>query len=76
MQVEHSLLSNKKMIGKTCKVLIEGVSKRSDQQLFGRNSQNAVVIFDRADLDKGEYVEVLIDGCTSATLFGKVIIKV
>jgi tRNA-2-methylthio-N6-dimethylallyladenosine synthase len=76
MQLEHSLLSNKKMVGKTCKVLIEGISKRSDQQLFGRNSQNAVVIFDRADLKKGDYVEILVDDCTSATLFGKVIDKV
>ena len=72
MQLEHSLLSNKKMIGKTCKVLAEGVSKRSDQKLFGRNSQNAVVIFDRADLKKGDYIDVLIDDCTSATLFGEV----
>jgi tRNA-2-methylthio-N6-dimethylallyladenosine synthase len=76
MQLEHSHLSNKKMIGKTCKVLIEGISKRSEQQLFGRNSQNAVVIFDRADLKKGEYVDVLIDDCTSATLFGKVTTKI
>lgn len=75
MQLEHSLLSNKKMIGKNCKVLIEGVSKRSEQRLFGRNSQNAVVIFDRAELKKGDYIDVKIDNCTSATLFGKVIHK-
>jgi len=75
MQLEHSHLSNKKMVGKTCKVLIEGVSKRSENKLYGRNSQNAVVIFDRDDLQKGEYVDVLIDDCTSATLFGKVIDK-
>ena len=72
MQLEHSHLSNKKMVGKTYKVLIEGVSKRSEKKLYGRNSQNAVVIFDREDLSKGEYVEVLINDCTSATLFGKV----
>ncbi len=72
MQLEHSHLSNKKMLGKTCKVLIEGISKRSEEKLFGRNSQNSVVIFDRDDLKKGEYIDVLIDDCTSATLFGKV----
>ena len=72
MQLEHSHLSNKKMIGKTCKVLIEGVSKRSENKLYGRNSQNCVVIFDRDDLNKGQYIDVLIDDCTSATLFGKV----
>ena len=72
MQLKHSHLSNKRMIGKTCKVLIEGISKRSENKLYGRNSQNSVVIFDRDNLIKGDYIDVLIDDCTSATLFGKV----
>lgn len=75
MQLKHAHLSNKKMIGKSCKVLIEGVSKRSEDQLYGRNSQNAVVIFDRDELKKGDYVDVLIEDCTSATLFGAVVNK-
>ena len=75
MQLEHSHIRNKRMIGKTCKVLIEGVSKRSDEKLYGRNSQNSVVIFNKLDLEKGQYIDVLIEDCTSATLFGKVVHK-
>jgi tRNA-2-methylthio-N6-dimethylallyladenosine synthase len=75
LQRAKSLLSNQKMIGKVCQVLIEGVSKRSDDQLFGRNSQNMVVIINKDDLKKGQYVDVMIDSCSSATLFATVIKK-
>jgi tRNA-2-methylthio-N6-dimethylallyladenosine synthase len=73
LQQKQSLASYQAQVGKVSKVLIEGESKRSKEQLYGRNSQNMVAIFDRADLQKGQYVDVLIDSCSSATLFGKVI---
>lgn len=73
LQQKHSLESNQKTIGKVYTVLIEGVSKRSDAHLFGRNSQNAVVVFPREDYNKGQYVNVLIEECTAATLKGKVV---
>lgn len=73
LQQKNGLASNKKFIGKVCKVLIEGESKRSSEHLFGRNSQNAVVIFPRENYKKGEYVNVLIEDCTAATLLGTAI---
>lgn len=72
-QHETSLLSNQKDIGKTFDVLIEGFSKRSRDQLFGRTSQNKVVIFDKSDNRIGQFVNVRIKDCTSATLFGDVV---
>ncbi len=71
LQKELSARSNKKDIGKTFKVLIEGVSKRSSQKLFGRNSQNKVVVLPKKDLKIGDYVDVKITNCTSATLIGE-----
>ncbi len=68
-----SLERNKLDIGKTQTVLIEGRSKRSEDQLQGRNTANKVVIFPRGDFKKGQYVNVLIEDCTTATLFGKVV---
>ena len=52
-------------------MLVEGLSKRSEEQLFGRTSQNKVVVFDRGDHKVGDYVRCRITGCSSATLFGK-----
>jgi tRNA-2-methylthio-N6-dimethylallyladenosine synthase len=72
-QHETSLSRNKKDIGKIFKVLIEGTSKRSNIQLQGRNSANKVIIFDGGDFKKGQYVNVLVDNCTHATLFGKIV---
>ncbi len=72
-QTGHALERNKKDIGKVHKVLIEGVSKRSDEYLQGRNSANKVVIFPRENFQKGQYVNVLVDNCSSATLLGKVV---
>lgn len=65
-----SLERNKLDVGQVQKVLIEGVSKRSNEHLQGRNSANKVVIFPREQYQKGDYVNVKIDDCTAATLFG------
>ena len=60
----------KKDIGKTFEVLVEGVSKRSRDQLFGRTQQYKVVVFDRANHKVGDFVNVRITEATSATLKG------
>lgn len=73
LQNECSLESNKNDVGKEFEVLIEGFSKRSREQLFGRTSQNKVVIFDKGSHRVGDLVKVRITGNTSATLFGEVI---
>jgi tRNA-2-methylthio-N6-dimethylallyladenosine synthase len=72
-QAELSLGRNKLDIGQDQKVLIEGFSKRSEDFLQGRNSANKVVIFPKGDLQKGQYVKVKINECTSATLKGEVV---
>jgi len=71
-QQAHSLYRMQQFVGKEVEVLIEGNSKKSDRHWMGRNSQNAVVIFEKTGQEKpGDLVKVLIDDCTSATLFGK-----
>ena len=65
--------SNQRDIGKIFEVLVEGFSKRSKEQLFGRTSQNKVVIFPRQGRRIGETIKVKIKGASSATLFGEVI---
>ena len=72
-QAEISLKRNQLDVGKVHKVLIEGHSKRSDEQLQGRNTANKVVIFPKEDHQIGEYVDVLINQCSSATLKGEVV---
>lgn len=64
---------NKSEHGTRHLVLVEGFSKRSDEQLTGRTDTNKKVVFDREDYTKGQYVEVEITGSTSATLLGKAI---
>ncbi|MEE0937121.1 MAG: tRNA (N6-isopentenyl adenosine(37)-C2)-methylthiotransferase MiaB [Bacteroidales bacterium] len=71
LQRKLSLQSNRNDVGKEFEVLVEGQSKRNDKQLFGRTSQNKVVIFDCKDFKPGDYVKVKIVDCTSATLFGE-----
>jgi tRNA-2-methylthio-N6-dimethylallyladenosine synthase len=71
LQQVLSLKSNKFDVGKEFEVLAEGVSKRSDLQLFGRTSQNKVVVFPRSSYNPGDYVKVKITGCTAATLKGE-----
>lgn len=69
LQGELSLASNQRDVGKTFRVLIEGTSKRSADQLYGRNSQNKVIIFPKGNHQIGEYVDVTVTRCSPATLF-------
>jgi len=69
----HSLLAMQKEVGKTRKVLIEGASKKSENDLYGRTDQNKVVVFPKGNLKVGEYAEVYISSCTAGTLIGNVI---
>ena len=71
LQLELSLASNKRDIGKEFEVLVEGRSKRSAGQMFGRTSQNKVVLFNKSDEKKGDYITVKIHDVTAATLFGE-----
>ena len=70
---ESALNRNKNHVGKRHRVLIEGSSKRSKEQLFGRNDQNAVVVFDKGNLQLGQYVNVWVHDCTGGTLLGRVV---
>jgi len=71
LQLELSLLRNKEEAGKIREVLIEGFSKRSREQLFGRTSQNKVVVFDKGNHRVGDRVNVGIKEASAATLFGE-----
>ena len=71
LQNKLSEQSNKRDVGKEFEILVEGTSKRREDQIFGRTSQNKVVIIDRRDHKVGDYVKVRITGCSSATLFGE-----
>ncbi len=73
VQNELSATSNERCVGREYEVLIEGVSKRSREQLFGRTEQNKVVVFDRGDHRPGQYVRVRITSSSSATLKGECI---
>jgi tRNA-2-methylthio-N6-dimethylallyladenosine synthase len=75
LQNEVSAESNKNDIGKTFEVMVEGFSKRSKEQLFGRTSQNKVVIFPREGRHIGEFIHVRILSASSATLIGEVVEK-
>jgi tRNA-2-methylthio-N6-dimethylallyladenosine synthase len=70
LQNKISAQSKRNDIGKVFEVLIEGYSKRSDKYLSGRTSQNKMVVFHSGEYKKGNYVKVLIERCTSATLIG------
>ena len=74
LQNELSAESNRRCIGRDYKILVEGVSKRSREQLFGRTEQNKVVVFDRGNHRPGDYVRVRITDASSATLKGEEII--
>ncbi|MCC8087796.1 MAG: tRNA (N6-isopentenyl adenosine(37)-C2)-methylthiotransferase MiaB [Rikenellaceae bacterium] len=71
LQNRLSLMSNRKDIGKTFEVLVEGRSKRSLEDMSGRNSQNKMVVFPAGGEKPGDYVMVEITDCTSATLLGR-----
>lgn len=74
LQYRLSRESNGKDLGKTFKVLIEGSSKKSENDWMGRTSQNKVIVFPKgtATLSKGEYVLVKVNDCTKATLLGEI----
>lgn len=73
LQQVHSHERLKADLGKTFEVLVEGVSKKSDKELYGRNTHNSVVVFPREDYKVGDYVMVHVEDCTSATLKGKAV---
>ena len=73
LQLSHSLEINKAQIGKVEEVLIEKVSRRSDEQLVGRTDRNHKVIFDKKDKKVGEYAMVKITDCTKASLIGELV---
>ncbi len=73
LQRIHSGYRTQEGVGKVHRVLIEGFSKKSEEMLMGRNSQNSVVVFPKGNHKKGEYVNVFVDQCTSSTLIGKVV---
>ena len=70
-QREHSMEYNQARVGKTFKVLVEGLSKRSDEHLFGRTTHNSVAVFPKKNYKPGDYVMVRITDCNSATLIGE-----
>ena len=72
-QRQHSLENNKRKIGSKFEVLIEGISKKSENDFFGRNMQNNVIIFPKEKSKIGDTVTVMVEKCTSATLIGKII---
>ncbi|WP_339608018.1 tRNA (N6-isopentenyl adenosine(37)-C2)-methylthiotransferase MiaB [uncultured Roseivirga sp.] len=69
-QRKYSFERNKLDLNKVHKVLVEGTSKRSEEHLHGRNDANKVVIFPKKNFKKGDYVNVFVDDCTTATLLG------
>ncbi|TVQ43798.1 MAG: tRNA (N6-isopentenyl adenosine(37)-C2)-methylthiotransferase MiaB [Saprospirales bacterium] len=74
LQSQISLKHNQSDIGKTFKVLIEGDSKKSDQDFKGRNSQNKMIVFEKKNgLKPGDYVMVKVTSATSATLLGEMV---
>ena len=74
LQNKLSEASNRRDIGKTVQALVEGYSKRSRNQLFGHTGHNKVVIFDKGSHHVGDFVDVMVEDATSATLFGREIV--
>jgi tRNA-2-methylthio-N6-dimethylallyladenosine synthase len=73
LQRKHSGERTKTYVGKTVEVLVEKVSKKSENDLSGRNSQSLMVVFPRENYKVGEFVNVLVTDCTSGTLIGKAV---
>ena len=73
MQVELSLESNRRDVGKTFEVLVEGTSKKKADELFGRSSQNKVIVFPDNGAKAGDLVQVCVKECTSATLISEAV---
>ncbi len=74
LQMKLSLESKEEDVGETYEVLVEGTSKKSQEHLYGRTSQNKVVVFPRGEHEPGDYVHVTITRCTSATLIGELVV--
>ncbi|WP_214227054.1 tRNA (N6-isopentenyl adenosine(37)-C2)-methylthiotransferase MiaB [Pedobacter sp. B4-66] len=75
-QQETSLYRLQQFVGKTVRILVEGTSKKSDKDFCGRNDQNAMVVFPATEgVTAGQYVNVHVDRCTSATLLGTVVVE-
>ena len=70
LQQEHCLLRTQENIGKTREVLIEGTSKKNENEWQGRTTQNTVVVFPKENYKIGDFVNVKIKDCSSATLMG------
>lgn len=75
IEVQHrlSLASNQKDVGKVFEVLVEGPSKKTAEDHCGRNSQNKMIVFPKGNSKKGDYVQVLVESCTQATLIGRIV---
>ncbi|SHG46788.1 tRNA-2-methylthio-N6-dimethylallyladenosine synthase [Flagellimonas flava] len=73
LQQKHSLYRTQQHMGQVEEVLIEGFSKKSDAHWMGRNSQNTVVVFPKENYKVGDFVNVKINECTSATLIGEAV---
>lgn len=73
LQNKLSAQSKQDDIGEIFEVLIEGISKKSENELYGRTSQNKVVVFPKKNFKAGDYVNVKITNCTSATLIGEIV---
>jgi tRNA-2-methylthio-N6-dimethylallyladenosine synthase len=73
LQQEHGLWRTRQFVGKTVEVLIEKPSKKSDLHWSGRNQQNTVVVFPKEHYQVGDFAQVHITDCTSATLIGKAV---
>ncbi len=73
LQGQIALENNRLEVGKEYEVLVEGESHRSKERLFGRNSQNKVIVFDRGDAVAGTYRRVRVNDCTAATLLGELL---
>lgn len=71
----HSYESMQKDVGKTFKVLIEGTSKKNENELYGRNDQNKVIVFPKLHFAKGDYAYIKVNSCTAGTLIGQAIIN-
>lgn len=73
LQNELSLESNRRDIGKTFEVLVEGYSKRSREQMCGRTQQNKMIVFPKGNAKPGEFVMVKVSEATSATMLGEIV---
>ena len=73
LQQAHSLYRTQAQVGKIVEVLIEGNSKKSDEEWMGRNTQNTVVVFPKEDYKVGDFVMVQVTNCTSTTLIGEAV---